>query len=182
MQNGVGLDDSSVCLTLCLNIQQQRTDLRRCDLWHFHIPQDGVDSPVKTILVVGSSVFAHCDGLRRHEHTLPILAQGQYFGRFCRLLSGLCRGFCGFPCVLLMLLCTAYGLACITLPLKLCRHSGKLALNGLLAPAIRRIPPAGKAGLAAATADADLIEDLAGFGCHFPGRRHIRSPLSSFFS
>ena len=35
MQDGVGLDDSGVCLTLCLNIQQQRTDLRRCDLWQF---------------------------------------------------------------------------------------------------------------------------------------------------
>ena len=164
VEDGVDLHDGGVGLALGLNVQQQGGDLCRGDLRELKAAEGWIDPFVQITLIVGTGVLAHGDSLGWHEHPLPVLLQREDF-------SGL-RGLQRLP---LPLLGAADDLPSIALALKLSRHRCKLPLDGLPAPAVRRIPPPRQAGLAPAPADADLIKRPPVLSSHFPGRGHILS-------
>ena len=153
VEDGVDFDHRGMSFALCLDVQEQGADLRRGDLRELDVTQGRIDLLIQVALVVGAAVLAHGDGFGGHKDPLAVLTKGEYLGGF--------GGGLGLPVPLLR---TADYLSSVTLSLKLCGHCLKFPLNGLPAPPVRGIPATGQAGLAPASADADLIEYNTGGG------------------
>ena len=154
-----------------LHGQQQRRQLGRGDLREFHITQGGIYPADKVALIAGAGVLAHGDGLGRHEHPLPILAQREYL--------------CGLPLGLRLpfpLLRPGDDLSGVALTLKLGGDVGKLPVDGFLAPSFRGIPPPCQVGFSSASADPDFIEHLTSLIGFLPGGWHSQPPVCSALS
>lgn len=135
----LNLHDCGVCLAPRLDIPKQGADLGWGNVRQPDIVQGRADRPVRIALVVGAAVLAHGDDFGGHEHTLPILPQGQNFSRFGP----------GFS-ILLPLFSPAEHLSGVALSLELSGNSGQFTLDGFFAPPLWGIPAAGQAGFAPA--------------------------------
>ena len=141
-----------MCFSLCLHIQQQRRYICRRNIRHFHLTKRRIYPAVKIALKAAPAILADRDGLCGHKHPFPILAQGLNL-----------RGLLFLQEVFFFLFGSADSLAIIAAALKFGGYFCKFAVNGLLAPSLRRIPTRGQARAGAPARYLNFIENLSGF-------------------